>query len=135
MLQKRLTKNQKRRQRKRELKKENPVLKKEVVEKVQFCEYFHVQVIKEKEKEEKPVEEEPTEMVYDSEFEKVKDQYAELQDVFKNFAAIAEAKSEEVIFIDLDEGQTFRTANGIQASSNVGDRDGKQEETAVEEVS
>lgn len=43
-------------------------------------------------------------MVYDSEFEKVKDQYAELQDVFKNFAAIAEAKSEEVIFIDLDEG-------------------------------
>ena len=36
MPQKRLTKNQKRRQRKKELKKENPVLKKEVVEKVQM---------------------------------------------------------------------------------------------------
>lgn len=41
--------------------------------------------------------------MYDSEFEKVKDQYVELQDVFKNFAAIAEAKSEEVALIDSDE--------------------------------
>lgn len=41
--------------------------------------------------------------MYDSEFEKVKDQYAELQDVFKNFAAIAEAKSEEVTINDSDE--------------------------------
>ena len=85
-------------------------MKKEVVEKV----------IKEKEKEDKPVEEESTELMYDSEFEKVKDQYVELQDVFKNFAAIAEAKSEE----------TFRTANGIQASSNAVNQEAKQEETA-----
>ena len=41
--------------------------------------------------------------MYDSEFEKVKDQYVELQDVFKNFAAIAEAKSEEVPIVDSDE--------------------------------
>lgn len=33
----------------------------------------------------------------------MKDQYAELQDVFKNFAAIAEAKSEEVIISGSDE--------------------------------
>ena len=72
--------------------------------------------------------------MYDSEFEKVKDQYVELQDVFKNFAAIAEAKSEEVTIIDSDEEQTFRTANGIQASSNAVNQDVKQEETAVEEV-
>ena len=56
-----------------------------------------------KEKEDKPVEEESTELMYDSEFEKVKDQYVELQDVFKNFAAIAEAKSEEVTIVDSDE--------------------------------
>ena len=41
--------------------------------------------------------------MYDSEFEKVKDQYVELQDVFKNFAAIAEAKYEEVTIVDSDE--------------------------------
>ena len=33
----------------------------------------------------------------------MKDQYSELQDVFKNFAAIAEAKTEEVILNDSDD--------------------------------
>lgn len=51
-----------------------------------------------KKEEEKPKEEEePVELVYDSEFEKVKDQYVELQEVFKNFTAIADHKNEEVL--------------------------------------
>ena len=49
-----------------------------------------------KKEEEKPEKsEEPVELVYDSEFEKVKDQYVELQEVFKNFTAIADHKNEE----------------------------------------
>lgn len=39
-----------------------------------------------------PVEEE--EIVYDSEFERVKDQYKELQEVFKNFALKEASQSE-----------------------------------------
>lgn len=51
-----------------------------------------------KKEEEKPKEnEEPVELVYDSEFEKVKDEYVELQEVFKNFTAIADHKNEEVL--------------------------------------
>ena len=51
-----------------------------------------------KKEEEKPEKrEEPVELVYDSEFEKVKDQYVELQEVFKNFTAIADHKNEEVV--------------------------------------
>lgn len=36
------------------------------------------------------------EYVYDSEFEKVKDQYAELQSVFERFQSIANSKYEQV---------------------------------------
>jgi hypothetical protein len=51
-----------------------------------------------KKEEEKPEKsEESVELVYDSEFEKVKDQYVELQEVFKNFTAIADHKNEEVV--------------------------------------
>ena len=53
---------------------------------------------KELQKEEKQEEEDTIEYVYESEFEKVKDQYAELQDVFEKFNAIASAKYREVGF-------------------------------------
>ena len=41
-------------------------------------------------------EEVQVEYVYDSEFEKVKDQYAELQSVFERFQSIANSKYEQV---------------------------------------
>ena len=53
-------------------------------------------VKKELQKEEKPAEEETIEYVYESELEKVKDQYPELQDVFEKFNAIAGAKYRKV---------------------------------------
>ena len=51
---------------------------------------------KELQKEEKQEAEDTIEYVYESEFEKVKDQYAELQDVFEKFNAIASAKYRQV---------------------------------------
>ena len=53
---------------------------------------------KELQKEEKQEGKDTIEYVYESEFEKVKDQYAELQDVFEKFNAIASAKYREVWF-------------------------------------
>lgn len=47
---------------------------------------------KNEEEKKEPVEEE--EIVYDSEFERVKDQYKELQEVFKNFALKEASQSE-----------------------------------------
>lgn len=61
-------------------------------------------------------EEEDNEIVYDSEFERVKDQYKELEEVFKNFAAKEASQSE----------------NGILLQTNTdGKVSEKQEETAV----
>ena len=51
---------------------------------------------KELQKEERHEEEDTIEYVYESEFEKVKDQFTELQDVFEKFNAIASAKYRQV---------------------------------------
>lgn len=56
-------------------------------------------VKKELQKDEKQTDEDTIEYVYESEFEKVKDQYAELQDVFEKFNAIASAKYREVRYL------------------------------------
>ena len=48
----------------------------------------------EKNEEEKKESVEEEEIVYDSEFERVKDQYKELQEVFKNFALKEASQSE-----------------------------------------
>ncbi|KAM7455297.1 hypothetical protein BLSTO_03949 [Blastocystis sp. subtype 1] len=88
---KRLTKNQKRRQKKKENKKEGALLNKEKVEKI---------VTQEEKKAENTDTQTPAEddsnYVYDSAFEKVKDQYKELQEVFQNFAAKEAAQIETV---------------------------------------
>lgn len=70
---------------------------------------------KNEEEKKEPVEEE--EIVYDSEFERVKDQYKELQEVFKNFALKEASQSEGL--------------NISQAMNSTGE-DGKVNEKQVE---
>lgn len=70
------------------------------------------------------VEEDNTEIVYDSEFERVKEQYKELEEVFKNFAVKEASQSEGYI---------------VSQAAAEGGEDGKvtekQEETGVQSLS
>lgn len=80
-----------------------------------------IQEVKELEKKEElqqdiQNEEEDNEIVYDSEFERVKDQYKELEEVFKNFAAKEASQSENAV---------------LPQTNTDGKVSEKQEETAV----
>lgn len=74
----------------------------------------------EEEKKNIEVEEESNEIVYDSEFERVKDQYKELEEVFKNFAVKEAAQSEGVLIPQIAaEGSEGGKVSEKQAETGV----------------